>query len=220
MGSTGLPISTLHGVIVLRFVKATKGVARLRFQLARMHSLTGAQGGLWRSRGRAPNYLFGIGACAFGTGKGVPYRQNPKYALNPSLAWIFMGIGADDLIGEHGFEGGASGDEIDRLDYELGSPSNTIVLATSLQHDDSFGLFNEDQMFPMVNTLGSSCGLVRSDLVYYETAGGGAVFAVGSINWFSSLAWDGYENSVARITGNVLKEFLRRGKGDGQKSSD
>jgi hypothetical protein len=131
-----------------------------------------------------------------------------------------MGIGADDLIGEHGFGGGASGDEIDRLDYELGSPSNTIVLATSLQHDDSFGLFNEDQMFPMVNTLGSSCGLVRSDLVYYGTAGGGAVFAVGSINWFSSLAWDGYENNVARITGNVLKEFLRRGKGDGQKSSD
>ncbi|KAJ0424574.1 hypothetical protein BJY00DRAFT_326499 [Aspergillus carlsbadensis] len=186
----------------------------------RMHSLTGAQGGLWRSRGRAPNYLFGIGACAFGTGKGVPYRQNSEYASDPSLAWIFDGINAGDLIGENGFGGGASGDEIDRLDYELGSPSNTIVLATSLQHDDSFGLFNEDQMFPMVNTLGSSCDLVRSDLVYYETAGGGAVFAVGSINWFSCLAWDGYQNNVARMTGNVLRGFMRRGKGDGQRSSD
>lgn len=179
-------------------------------------SLTGAQGGLWRSRGRAPNYLFGIGPCAFGTGLGVPYRANPRYASDPEFAWLFDGIGPNDPIGEYGFGGGASGDEIDRLDYELGSPSNTILLASSQQHDDSFGLFNEDQMFPMVNTLGSNCDRVRSDLVYYETAGGGAVFAVGSINWYSSLAWEGYENNVARMTGNVLREFLRRGKGNGQ----
>ena len=178
----------------------------------RMHGQTGAQGGLWRSRGRAPNYLFGIGPCAFGTGKGKPYKANSEYAKDPSLAWIFDGISPDEDIGKYGFGGGASGDEIDRLDYQLGTPSNTILLGSSHRHDDSFGLFNEDSMFPMVNTLGSNCDLVRSDLIYYETSGGGGVFAVGSINWYGSLAWDGYSNNVARMTGNVLKEFVRRGE--------
>lgn len=182
----------------------------------RMHGQTGTQGGLWRSRGRAPNYLFGIGACAFGTGKGKPYKANAESARDPSLAWIFDGINPDEDIGKEGFGGGASGDEIDRLDYELGTPSNTILLATSQRHDDSFGLFNEDQMFPMVDTLGSVCDRVRSDLVYYETSRGGGVFAVGSINWYGSMAWDGYNNNVARLTGNVLKEFVRRGRGDGK----
>lgn len=181
----------------------------------RMHSLTGAQGGLWRSRGRAPNYLWGIGACAFGTGPGKPYKASVQHARDPRFAWIFKGIDPSELIGEHGFGGGASGDEIDRLDMPLGTPTNTILLARSLQHDDSFGLFNEDSMFPMVNTLGSNCDLVRSDLVYYDTAGGGAVFSVGSINWFSSLAWDNYENNAAKMTDNVLREFVRRGRGCG-----
>lgn len=178
----------------------------------RMHSLTGSQGGLWRSRGRAPNYLFGIGACAFGTGKGKPYRANPEHVKNPQFSWILNGINTNEPIGEHGFGGGASGDEIDRLDYELGSPTNALILASSEQHDDSFGLFNEDCMFPMVNTLGSNCDRVRSDIVYYETAGGGAVFSVGSINWMSSLAWDNYDNNVAKLTSNVLHEFSTRAK--------
>jgi hypothetical protein len=179
----------------------------------RMHSLTGAQGGLWRSRGRAPNYLWGIGASAFGTGPGKPYKANAKSALDPRFSWMFEGIDPAELIGEHGFGGGASGDEIDRLDFALGTPMNAILLARSLQHDDSFGLFNEDSMFPMVNTLGSTCDLVRSDLVYYDTAAGGAVFSVGSINWYSSLAWDDYKNNVAKMTENVLREFVKRGRG-------
>ncbi|PLB48500.1 hypothetical protein P170DRAFT_511066 [Aspergillus steynii IBT 23096] len=182
----------------------------------RTHSLTGAHGGLWRSRGRAPNYLFGIGACAFGTGKGVPYIPDSQHATDPRFSWVFDGIKPHELIGANGFGGGASGDEIDRLDYELGSPTDAVVLATSQRHDDSFGLFNEDQMFPMVNTLGSVCDRVRSDIVYYETAGGGAVFSVGSINWYSSLAWNNFNNNVAIMTGNVLKEFCKRGKGEGQ----
>jgi hypothetical protein len=181
----------------------------------RMHSTSGSQGGLWRSRGRAANYLFGVGPCAFGTNKGVPYVRNAQHAQDPKLAWVFAGIELHELIGIDGFGGGASGDEIDRMDYEIGSPTNTILLATSQRHDDSFGLFNEEQSFPMVNTLGSNCDRVRSDMTYYETSGGGAVFAVGSINWYSSMAWNGYENNVARLTDNVLREFVNRGKGYG-----
>lgn len=185
----------------------------------RTHSLTGMHGGLWRSRGRAPNYLFGIGPCAFGTNKGKPYRADPKYVKDPAYSWIFEGIDTAEPIGKEGFGGGASGDEIDRLDFELGTPSNAVMLATSERHDDSYGLFNEEQMFPMVDTLGSVCDRVRSDIVYYETSGGGAVFSVGSINWYCSMGWDSYKNSCAKLTENVLRAFVKRGRGAGEKKA-
>jgi hypothetical protein len=172
-----------------------------------MHSLFGGQGRLWRSRGRAPNYLFGIGSCAFGTGPGKPYETNPQHSEDPSFSWVFEGLNRSELIGVNGFGGGASGDEIDLLDFELGSPANTALLASNQQHDDTFGLFNEGQIWPMLNTLGSNCDRVRSDMIYYENSGGGAVFSVGSINWYSSLAWDGYQNNVAKVTDNVLRSF-------------
>jgi hypothetical protein len=40
------------------------------------------------------------------------------------------------------------------------------------------------------------------------TSAGGAVFSVGSINWYSSLGWDAYKSNVAKITENVLREFM------------
>ena len=49
---------------------------------------------------------------------------------------------------------------------------------------------------------------VRSDLVYFCQAGGGAVFSTGSIAWTGSLSHNGYDNNVARITGNVLRRFV------------
>jgi N,N-dimethylformamidase len=45
-------------------------------------------------------------------------------------------------------------------------------------------------------------------MVYFDCAGGGAVFATGSIAWAGSLSYNGYENSVSRITLNVLRRFL------------
>lgn len=176
----------------------------------RVHSTDGAAGGLWRSRGRAPNYIFGIGPCAFGTGPGKAFVRNPTTANHPIAAEVYKGIGPEDLIGVEGFGGGASGDEIDRLDFELGSPANTVLLASSQRHDDTFGLFNEESMWPMTDTLGSNCDKVRSDMTYYKTAGGGGVFAVGSINWYSSLGWNSYENNVARVTENVLSMFTKQ----------
>ena len=49
-------------------------------------------------------------------------------------------------------------------------------------------------------------------MVYYETDAGGAVFSVGSINWYCSLGWDDYANNVATLTENVLREFMWRGR--------
>lgn len=190
----------------------------------RVHSLNGAQGGLWRSRGRTPQSLFGVGSCACGIGPGVPYRFSDHItgSSSSSWSWLFDGLRPETkdehgsavegfLIGTEGFGGGASGDEIDRMDLRLGTPDNAVLLARSTGHDDSFGVFNEEVMFPMVDTVGTKCDKVRSDMIIYETCGGGSVFSVGSINWYSSLGWDKYNNNVARITWNVLKEFIHRG---------
>lgn len=149
-----------------------------------------------------------MGSVAGGNGPGVPYART-KVGLSSTYDWVFSGITKSELIGVHGFGGGASGDEIDKMDYALGSPSNTVVLATSTGHTDQFGLFNEEILFPMVGTLGSQTKQIRSDMTYYDTCAGGGVFAVGSINWYNSLGWDDYHNNVARITENVLRHFLR-----------
>jgi N,N-dimethylformamidase len=50
--------------------------------------------------------------------------------------------------------------------------------------------------------------VVRSDIVFYETPAGGAVFSVGSISWFGALAREEYRNDVATITENVIRRFL------------
>lgn len=129
-------------------------------------------------------------------------------------SWIFAGLDISSnkpLFGQNtlgGFGGGASADEIDRMDVKYGSPTNAIILASSTGHPDSFGLFPEDVGFPMDKTLGTQTNLIRSDMVYYKTTGGGAVFSVGSISWYCALGWKDYDNDVAVITHNVLKQFM------------
>ncbi|KAH8425253.1 N,N-dimethylformamidase beta subunit family domain-containing protein [Aspergillus melleus] len=179
----------------------------------RYHSVNGGGlGGLWRSLGRSPNLLFGIGSCASGKGPGRPFIPTAEATNNSAFSWLWknMDSSSRQLLGKCGLAGGASGDELDRMDFSIGTPSNAVLLARSERHDDHFMLFNEELIFPMIGTLGSETELVRSDIVYYETNAGGAVFSVGSINWNNSLAWDNYSNDIAQFTENVLREFLRR----------
>ncbi|KAI4176502.1 MAG: hypothetical protein LQ348_005992 [Seirophora lacunosa] len=180
------------------------------------HSLTGEPGGLWRSRGRPPNRIFGVGSCAMGIGKGAGYGITPEARQDARLGPILRGLDSGGVIGDFGLvQGAASGDEIDRLDYGLGTPGNAVVVATTKLaggHSDQYMLFNEETLFPMVNTTGTTSEKIRSDVVYFETGGGGAVFSVGSINWVGAMAWKGFENDVARMTANVLGEFVRRSR--------
>lgn len=180
----------------------------------RVHSLNGQLGGLWRSLGRRPNLLFGIGSCASGKGPGRAFIPTEEALNDPSLSWVWKELSESSKkpLGAQGLAVGASGDELDRLDFGIGSPSNAILIARSERHDDHFMLFNEELIFPMIGTLGSTSPLVRSDMVYYESARGGAVFSVGSINWNNCLAWDAYQNDIAQITENVIQEFLARGE--------
>ena len=66
----------------------------------------------------------------------------------------------------------------------------------------------EDIPLNYPGTGGAESPLVRADLVFFETAEGGAVFSTGSIAWAASLAHNDYNNNVSRITENVLRRFL------------
>ena len=48
---------------------------------------------------------------------------------------------------------------------------------------------------------------VRSDVVFYETPSGGAVFSTGSIAWAGALPIGDYDNDVANLTANVIRRF-------------
>ena len=177
------------------------------------HSLTGELGGLWRSRGRPPNKLFGVGSCAMGVGKGSGYGITKEARAHPRVLKFLTGLEADEVIGNFGLvQGAASGDEIDRLDFDLGTPRNAVMVATSKLaggHSDEYMLFNEETLYPMVNTTGTTSDKIRSDIVFFETPSGGAVFSVGSINWVGALAWKAFHNNVAKLTANVLHDFIR-----------
>lgn len=182
----------------------------------RFHSLTGQLGGLWMSRGRSSHGLFGVSFNGEGTGPGVPFKRTPA-SHDPRFAWMFESMPSsfleDGIFGANGLGGGASGDEVDSYSILRGSPAAATIIATSTGHPDAFGIAPECTTFPIIKTLGSQTNEIRSDIVYYETQAGGAVFSVGSINWFCSVGWDDYRNDVAQLTENVLREFMKRGRG-------
>ena len=173
------------------------------------HSTTGELGGLWRLRNRARQKTVGVGFVAMGSGENRPYRRRPG-SFNERAAFIFEGVGEDELIGDFPslvYGHGAAGFEIDRLDHRLGTPAHALLLASSWGHSDDYQLAIEDQKVSGAPTGGSGNPLVRADMVYYEGPKGGAVFSVGSISWCGCLSWNGCDNNVSRITGNVLRRF-------------
>jgi N,N-dimethylformamidase len=172
------------------------------------HATTGEPGGLWRNRGRAPQRLFGVGFTAAGaTGPWPGYRRLAA-SRDPRVAFMFAGlehVPVDDV-----FLAGAAGNEIDRADDALGTPPHALRVASSEGlHDERFTIDPADipLLLPGVG-VGGSDGRVRSDLVFFETGYGGAVFSVGSIAWCEGLCRDGYRNDVAQLTTNTLRRFL------------
>jgi N,N-dimethylformamidase len=174
------------------------------------HSTTGELGGLWRRRGLAPQRTLGVGFAAQGWGGASGYVRLPD-SFDPRAAFIFDGVADDEVIGDFGYVlGGAAGDEIDRFDRGLGSPAHALLLATSAgRHSDYYQVTVEDITSTVPGQGGRESPLVRADMVFFETAGGGAVFSVGSINWLGSLGVQSYSNNVARIMQNVLLRFLQ-----------
>ncbi len=172
------------------------------------HSTSGEPGGLWRYRGKPPQKLVGVGFTAQGWQGAAGYRRQPG-SLDPRAAFIFEGIGQDEIIGDFGLVlNGAAGDELDRLDGALGTPPHTLLLASSFGHDDSYQFVVEETLVMAPGQGGTQNPRVRADMTYFEGPNGGAVFAVGSINWSGSLSHHNYDNNVSRITENVLRRFM------------
>ena len=173
------------------------------------HSFTGEYGGLWRNQGRAPQVMLGTGFSAQGFDISAPYHRLPD-SFQARAAFIFAGIGKDEVIGDFGLiGGGAAGLEIDRADERLGTPPHALVLATSQGgHTDIYLVVCEELLVTTPGLGGTENELVRADMVFYETPGGGAVWSSSSIAWAGSLSHNSYDNNVSRITHNVLKRFL------------
>jgi len=172
------------------------------------HSTTGEPGGIWRHRGRTPQRLFGVGFTSQGFDYSLPYQRLPD-SFDPRAEFIFEGIGSDEPIGDFGLvQGGAGGVEIDRADFDLGTPHHALVLATCGDLSDVYLLVIEDELVTHSGiTGGAQHPLVRADMVFFEGPNGGGVFSVGSISWCGSLSHNNYDNNVSRITDNVLKRF-------------
>jgi len=178
------------------------------------NAFDGAYGGLWRRNGKPPQTLAGVGFTSQGMFQGSYYRRTPA-SYEDENAWIFKGV-EDEIIGDFGFfGGGAAGYELDRADPKLGTPPNAVTLASSENHQDHFVLVHEEQL-THIDTVprakqkpgGRPEELIRADIVYFETPKGGAVFSVGSITFCGSLAWNGGDNNVSRMTENVIRHFL------------
>jgi N,N-dimethylformamidase len=173
------------------------------------HATTGESGGLWRFRGRPPQMLFGVGFTAQGFDRNSPFRRAPG-SFDPRAAFIFEGIGRDELIGEQPslvLQVGAAGSELDRVDYALGSPPHTLILATSFGHSDAYHHVVEEVNTSNSRQHGTVNPLVKADIAFLEYPNGGAVFSTSSIAWSGSLSYNNYDNNVSRVTENVLRRF-------------
>lgn len=171
------------------------------------NAFDGQYGGLWRRNGRAPQMLAGIGFSAQGEFNGSYYQRQ---SYNSQYDWVFDGV-TDDSIGDFGFSGGgAAGFELDRVDYRLGSPQNTEILASSTGHGDDFILVPEEQLTHLTNWSGEpEADLLRADMIYFDAPNGGSVFATGSITFCGSLPWNNYNNNISTILHNVIKQKLK-----------
>jgi N,N-dimethylformamidase len=172
------------------------------------HGFDGRQGGLWARQGRPPHSLVGVGFAAQGFDVSSYYIRLPD-SLKPEVEFIFEGVDRSERIGDFGLiAGGAAGLELDRADFELGTPLNTYFLARSEGHTDTYVLVPEEFLETSLGLGGHENAKVHADMVFFKTHNGGAVFSVGSIAWAGSLSHDSYRNNVSRITQNVLARFL------------
>ncbi|MBV7257376.1 hypothetical protein KCG44_11325 [Pacificimonas sp. WHA3] len=170
------------------------------------HSFSGELGGLWRRLGRTPQSLVGVGFSAQGFGGSTHYRLT-EAAADPRAAFILDGV-ESEVIGDFGAHGdGAAGEEIDRADFALGTPPHALVIASSEKHNALMLRAKEELLQTM--PPGIEDPEVRADMVFFETASGGAVWSTGSIAWAGSLAHNDYDNNVARISTNVLRHFAK-----------
>lgn len=163
--------------------------------------------GLWRNKGRAPQKLVGVGFASEGFDTSGAYSMLAD-AGTPEGAWIFAGV-SGPVFGDSGLAlGGAAGLELDRYDLYLGTPPQTLLLATSQGHSDNYPRVSEEIYYNFPGQGATQDYQCRADMIYFDTTNGGAVFATGSIAWASALPANNFDNPVSTIMGNVVRRFL------------
>jgi len=173
------------------------------------HAFTGERGGLWRQRGRAPQKLWGTGYSASSLGASGYYIRMPD-SHDARVAWMFEGIGADETIGGTGLVGGgAAGVEMDSYDLSLGTPPHTLLLASSVCHDQNAMLVPEEVANAHPCVVNDEHPKIRADITCFTTAMGGAVFSASSIAWIGALVADDYRSTASKLTLNVLRRFIQ-----------
>ncbi len=198
----------IPGVLEIR--RAEGGIRAWEAEPGEYHNaFDGRLGGLWRRNRRPPQRLVGVGFSGQGLFEGTYYRRLPaSYA--PEHAWIFDGV-EEEVIGDYGLSGGgAAGFELDRADFDLGTPENAVILARSEDPPSSFIPVPEELLTHIATVSGEAPDeLKRAEIVYFETPSGGAVFSVGSITFCGSLWRNGFTGPVSRMLENVVRRFAR-----------
>ena len=139
------------------------------------------------SRVAWPQALAGVGFTAQGFDRSLPYRVEAAAAAGRA-GFILAGIDPDAPLGGAGSVlGGPAGFEIDRADPALGTPSHAALVASAREFSDAYQGAVEDVTTADSQQGGTASELVRSDVVFFETPAGGAVFSVGSIAWCGAL---------------------------------
>jgi len=193
-------IEMRRGMTGLRTWEGEAGETALAF--------TGEPSSTWRSNGRPPQRLLGVGFDAQVFTHSSPYRWLDA-ARAPSLRWLTDGIDLDKPLGDFGLRGnGAAGVEVDRLEFTLGTPPDAVWLATADRLGYGGTPAPEEIRTLHRGVMGDQNAQVRADLVYFPTANGGGVFSTGSIAWVCALSHGNYDNNISRLAGNVLRRFL------------
>lgn len=182
------------------------------------HQLDGGYGGMWRRNGIPPQVTGGVGFAVQGAFEGVGYHRTPE-SRDPDVAWLFQGVD-DESFGGHGLSGGgAAGFELDQVVPELGSPGYLKIVAISDGHGPTFRTVPEEILtWTIAASLPRKYEGVRAHMAVGLAEQGGGLFAVGSITFLGSLAYNRYDNDVSRIMENCLTHFQaaaarQRGRG-------
>jgi N,N-dimethylformamidase len=151
----------------------------------------------------------GLGFSTEGMDRSEAFERMPD-SFHKRVAWIFEGIGSEELIGDFGLGlGGAAGIELDRYELALGTPPHTMLLASSWGHSDNYPLVSEEISYAIPGRGGTQDPQVRGDMIFFNTANHGAVFAAGSIAWSQALPCHGGDNNVGQVMRNVLDAFIK-----------
>lgn len=171
---------------------------------ARARSPSGEPSGLWRSSGRSPQRLVGVGFAAQVFDHSSPYRWLDG-AQDPRVAWLVDGLDLAAPLGDFGLRGGAGGGP-GRAHARLAARPRVARdrgPARLRRHPHAGGAAHAA---PRRHGRPERARASRPRLL--PDGAGRPVFSTGSIAWACALSHAGYDNPVSRVTGNVLRRFL------------